>query len=116
LQRRYKSERAAGTLNGMTWNDFRSSRCNDEAAQGGTAAPLKMADAKARPAPQTAPEGVVFPTAVDTKFAGEKPVTARMHTCLAQYRINKARNALGGLRWVQKGGGYYSLCNSKLKG
>lgn len=112
----YKSERAAGRLNGMTWNDFRNSRCNGEAAQGGATAPVKMADAAAKPAPQTAPEGVVFPSAIDPKFANEKPVTARMHTCLAQYRIDKAKNALGGLKWVQKGGGYYSLCSAKLKG
>lgn len=112
----YKSERAAGTLNGMTWKDFHDSRCTDETAQASKSAPVEVATAKAKPAPQTAPEGVVFPSAIDPKFAREKPVTARMHTCLAQYRINKANNALGGLKWVQKGGGYYSLCSAKLKG
>ena len=39
-----------------------------------------------------------------------------MHTCLQQYYANKENNALGGLKWIQKGGGYYSLCNSRLKG
>ena len=39
-----------------------------------------------------------------------------MHTCLDQYYANKDSDALGGLRWIQKGGGYYSLCNAKLKG
>ena len=38
-----------------------------------------------------------------------------MHTCLDQYRANKASNGNGGLKWIQKGGGYYSLCNKGLK-
>ena len=36
-----------------------------------------------------------------------------MHTCLDQYNANKAN---GGLNWIQKGGGYYSECNKRLKG
>ena len=39
-----------------------------------------------------------------------------MHTCVDSYRAAKANNALGGLKWIQKGGGYYSLCNARLKG
>jgi hypothetical protein len=35
---------------------------------------------------------------------GEKPVS-----------INKAGDANGGLKWLQKGGGYYSQCVKKLK-
>jgi hypothetical protein len=67
-------------------------------------------------APTTvAPKGVVFPKAVDSKYASETPGKQRMHTCLDQYHTNKANNALGGLKWIQKGGGYYSLCNAKLK-
>ncbi len=74
-----------------------------------------VAPKKREPA-AVAPEGVVFPTAVDGKFAGERPGLARMHTCLEQYRINRKNNALGGLTWMRKGGGYYSLCNARLKG
>ncbi len=40
----------------------------------------------------------------------------RMETCLDQYKANKANNANGGLKWIQKGGGYYSECNKHLKG
>jgi len=29
---------------------------------------------------------------------------------------NKSNNGNGGLGWVQKGGGYYSECNKRLKG
>ena len=28
---------------------------------------------------------------------------------------NKASNGNGGLKWIQKGGGYYSECNKRLK-
>ena len=38
-----------------------------------------------------------------------------MHTCVDQYNANKATGGNAGLKWIQKGGGYYSLCNAKLK-
>jgi hypothetical protein len=57
-----------------------------------------------------------FPSAVDAKFEKLKPAQARVKTCAAQYKANKATNANGGLKWVQKGGGYWSQCNKKLKG
>ena len=66
----------------------------------------------ATPAPSTA----VFPTAIAPAHAGEKPGVARQKTCLDQYNANKATNANGGLKWIQKGGGYYSECNKRLKG
>ena len=56
----------------------------------------------ATPAPSTA----VFPTAIAPAHAGEKPGVARQKTCLDQYNANKATNANGGLKWIQKGGGY----------
>lgn len=62
------------------------------------------------------PKGVVFPAAIAAKYANETPGKGRMHTCLDQYRADKANNALGGLTWIQAGGGYYSICNTKLKG
>ena len=39
-----------------------------------------------------------------------------METCRDQYRANKAGNSDGGLKWIRKGGSYYSQCNTKLKG
>jgi len=39
-----------------------------------------------------------------------------MHTCLAQYKTNKAANANGRLQWIQKGGGYYAECDRHLRG
>jgi hypothetical protein len=54
--------------------------------------------------------------AVDPKYSKETAGKARMHTCVDQYNANKAANANGGMKWIQKGGGYYSECSKKLKG
>ena len=58
----------------------------------------------------------VYPNAVDPKYSKETAGKARMHTCVDQYNANKASNGNGGLKWIQKGGGYYSECSKKLKG
>ena len=111
---KYKAAQQAGTLNGMKWNDFRKAECG----AGATAAPAAAAPAATAPAPTTQASlgNAVFPSAVGSKYSGEKPGRARMHTCLDQYNANKANNANGGMKWIQKGGGYYSECNRRLKG
>ena len=58
----------------------------------------------------------MFPKGVSPKYSNESPGKARMHTCLDQYHANKSGNGNGGLRWIQKGGGYYSECTKMLKG
>ena len=58
----------------------------------------------------------VFPASVPAKFAELRPAQARQKTCSEQYQANKASNGNAGLRWLEKGGGYWSLCNRKLKG
>ncbi len=79
-------------------------------------------DATAPPAKEpakptmAAPAGLSLPTAVSPKYASETAGKARFHTCVDAYHDAKAKNALAGVKWIQKGGGYYSLCNSKLKG
>jgi len=83
-----------------------------------TPAPAKKPSAKrstATPAP-VATGNVVFPSAVSSKYSSESPGKARMHTCRDQYQANKATGGNGGLKWIQKGGGYYSECNKHLKG
>jgi len=52
---------------------------------------------------------------MDSKYSNEKPGRAGRKTCLDQYKANKATNANGGLKWLQKGG-YYSQYVKKLKG
>ncbi len=112
---KYQAAKKADTLKGMKWNDFRKAECGSDATAGEpTMATTEKAAEPSAPSAK-APRGVVFPKSVDRKYSKESPGKARMHTCLDQYRINKAKDALGGLKWIQKGGGYYSICNAKLK-
>ncbi|TJW16073.1 MAG: hypothetical protein E5W82_07015 [Mesorhizobium sp.] len=114
---KYQAAKTANTLNGMKWNDFRKSECGAAASDDDTVPAPDEAKYTGDPAAPTvaAPKGVTFPTAISKKFATETPAKGRMHTCLEQYYANKDANALGGLKWIQKGGGFYSLCNAKLK-
>ena len=77
-------------------------------------------EAKREAAPTAAPAApagpAVFPNAVDPKYAKESEGKQRMHTCVDQYNANKTTGGNGGLKWIQKGGGYYSECTRKLKG
>ncbi len=127
---KYKAAKEAGTLGEQKWNDFRKTQCAAEPAAATTtapaaAAPKAEAKTEAKPAEKTvaapaaapAPVGnAVFPTAIAPKYASESAGKGRMHTCVDQYNANKASNANGGLKWIQKGGGYYSECTKKLKG
>ena len=120
---KYQAAKKDGTLNGMKWNDFRKAHCGaaatPAAAPAAAPAPATTTAKKEAAPPATAPAPVgnaVFPNAVDQKYAKETPGKARLHTCVDQYNANKATNANGGLKWIQKGGGYYSECTKKLKG
>lgn len=125
---KYQAAKKDGTLGSMKWNDFRKAQCAADAtpaaapaaaapapAPAATAAKKEAATPAAAPAPM--PTGnAVFPNAVDAKYAKETAGKARMHTCVDQYNANKATNGNGGMKWIEKGGGYYSECNKHLKG
>ena len=127
---KYQAAKTAGTLNGQKWNDFRKAQCGADATPAAApaaapAAPAAPKEAEAKPkkpeaAPAAAPAAptgpAIFPMAVDPKYSKETAGKGRMHTCVDQYNANKATNANGGLKWIEKGGGYYSQCNAKLKG
>jgi hypothetical protein len=133
---KYQAARQAGTLGGMTWNEFRKAQCGHEASASPAAAPAPPPAAEApAAAPRrrtttttAAPAGagaarapavtgnVVFPNAVAPQYANLSPGRARLLTCRDQYQANKANNANGGLRWIERGGGYWSECNRHLKG
>ena len=118
---KYQTAKTAGTLNGQKWNDFRKAECGSDAAATPAAAPAAPPAApkavETKPAAAPAPAGnAVFPSAVDPKYSKETAGKGRMHTCVDQYNANKASNANGGMKWIQKGGGYYSECTKKLKG
>jgi hypothetical protein len=125
---KYKAAQKAGTLQGMKWTDFRKAECGPNAKPAAaTAAPAPAPSGKsartsgtkrstATPtSPTVRPSAGVFPRAVDPKYSKESPGKARMKTCVDQYNANKAKNANGGLKWIQKGGGYWSECNKHLK-
>jgi hypothetical protein len=90
---KYKEAQAAGTLNGMKWNGFRKAQCGS-----------------------TASAAAVFPSAIAPKHAKLPPAKGRLETCRDQYNANKGTNANGDLKWIQRGGGYYSECVKRLKG
>jgi hypothetical protein len=129
---KYQAAKTAGTLNGKKWNDFRKAECGSDAAAAPAAtpaaAPAAPKEAAAKPKKEAAPPAApaaapavpagpaVYPSAVDPKYSKETAGKGRMHTCVDQYNANKTANANGGLKWIQKGGGYYSECNKKLKG
>ena len=126
---KYKAAQTAGTLNGQKWNDFRKAECGADAAAATPAATPAAAPKAAEAKPAAAPKPVAtpaaapaavgnatFPSAVDPKYVKETAGKARMHTCVDQYNANKAGTGNGGLKWIEKGGGYYSECNKKLKG
>ena len=122
---KYQAAKTAGTLKGATWNQFRKTDCADDANPVKAAAPAAApaaTTAAAKPAAATTAAPVatdaVFPKAIDPKYAKEKPGQQIMKTCLDQYNANKAGSGTGNgsLKWIMKGGGYYSECNKKLKG
>ena len=89
---KFLETKVAGKLNGKKWSDFRREICG---AHETTA---------------------VFPTAIAPKYASEKDLDkARTKTCADQFTANKSTNANGGLKWVEKDGGYYAECINLLK-
>lgn len=119
--RAVKDVEAAG---GTTWPQYLA-RCRAEAgsarapAEAAPVAPAVVAnERRGQPvAAQTAAQAraPVFPQKVSERHASERPQRARQKTCSEQFQANKAANANGGLRWVEKGGGYWSKCNAHLK-
>jgi hypothetical protein len=130
---KYKAAKEGNTLNGMKWNDFRKAQCGSDATAAPTTASAPAAAPAAAPAsapkPAPAPKtasapapapvatgNATFPSAVNSKYSTLPEGKQRMETCLDQYKANKANNGNGGMKWIQKGGGYYSECNKHLKG
>jgi hypothetical protein len=107
---KYEAAKTGGTLGSKTWSEFRKAECGTEASMVPTAAK----DQAAAPVEAARSGSTLFPKSIAKKYASESGGRARMHTCLDQYRANKADSRNGGLRWTEKGGGYYSECNKRL--
>jgi hypothetical protein len=89
---KYLSAELAGKLKGRKWKQFSQEECGPISTQ------------------------AVFPSTIAPKYSGENPDKARTLTCADQFNANKATNANDGLKWIEKSGGYYSECVSRLKG
>lgn len=89
---RYAAAKISGKLHGRKWVDFRRDECG-------------QSDTRA-----------VFPEAIAPKYSGEEPEKARAHTCADQFTVNKASGANAGMNWIDKNGGYYGECVSRLRG
>jgi hypothetical protein len=89
---KYLTAEISGKLKGRKWKEFREEECGAISTQ------------------------AVFPSMIAPKYSGESPDKARILTCADQFTANKATNANDGLKWIDKGGGYYSECVSRLKG
>jgi hypothetical protein len=125
---KYQAAKKDGSLGTTKWNDFRKAQCGADATPAAAptaaapAAPAEPKQAKKEAAPAAAPAPTlpagpaIYPNAVDPKYAKESAGKGRLHTCVDQYNANKTTNGNGGMKWIEKGGGYYSECNKKLKG
>lgn len=134
---KYQAARQGGTLGGMTWNQFRKAQCGHEVSAAPAAAPSPAPSPAPTASPSPAPAApaaptrraarpttsaptatgrMVFPNAVAAQYEHLAPGRARLLTCRDQYMANKATNANGGLRWIERGGGFWSECNRHLKG
>jgi hypothetical protein len=90
---KYLEAKVAGKLSGRAYVDFRRDVCGQQETT------------------------AVFPTAISPKYLNEKDFDkARKQTCADQFTANKATDANGGLKWIEKDGGYYAECVNRLKG
>jgi hypothetical protein len=89
---KFMAAEVSGKLKGRKWKEFREEECAESTTQ------------------------AVFPSVVAPKYSGASPDKARTLTCADQFNANKATNANGGLKWIEKSGGYYGECVSRLKG
>lgn len=118
---KFDAAKKAGTLGNKTYADFKKSDCaaaaasSSSATTAGASSATKPAASSAA-APKPVANGPVFPTAIKAAYASEPVSKGRLHTCVDQYRANKATNSNGDLKWIQKGGGYWSQCDHKLGG
>ena len=105
----YQAAKAAGTLNGQSWGQYRTD----------CAARIKPETTAAAPAPAATPADLV-PPQTSTSAAAPKPVSGgraamlvRQKQCGAEWRAQKATliAQTPGLAWPK----YWSQCNTRLK-
>ena len=100
---KYQAAKAAGTLNGMKWNDFRKAECGGEAP---APTPPPAAEKPAAPPPAAA--------TAEKKPAtgGRAAMIARERACGAEWKAAKAAGTRPpGMKWPQ----YWSECDKRKK-
>jgi len=93
---KYQAAKEAGTLNGMTWNDFRKAQCSDTAT------------------PAVAPEKTAAPAAAGESAGkpGRQAYLGRLHACSAEWKAAKANGTRpAGMHWPQ----FWHECDERQK-
>jgi len=108
---KYQAAKAAGTLSGMTWNDFRKAQCGADAA-----APPPAADKAAPPPPAKTTTATLPPPAAapaeKTGSPGRQAYLARLHACSADWKTIKAEGKRPeGMKWPQ----FWHECDQRKK-
>jgi len=99
---KYQAAKAAGTLNGMKWNDFRKAECGAEAP---AATPPPAAEKPVAPPPAATAEKKPV-------SGGRAAMIARERACGAEWKEAKAAGKIAaGQKWPQ----YWSECNKRKK-
>jgi hypothetical protein len=105
---KYQAAKDAGTLKGLTWNEFRKAECGGEAAEGpATSAPP--------PATASAPAATPAPAATKpvakTGSPGRDAMIARERACGKDWKEAKAAGKTEGMKWPQ----YWHECDQRKK-
>lgn len=101
---KYQAAKAAGTLNGMKWNDFRKAECAGEAP---AAAPASAAESKPAMEPKTAATPAAKPAT-----GGRAAMYARERACGAEWKTMKAEGKRPpGMKWPQ----FWHECDVRMK-
>jgi len=101
---KYQAAKAAGTLNGMKWNEFRKTQCGAEAA------PPPAAEKPAAPPP--AAEKPATTTETKPATGGRAAMIARERACGAEWKTLKAEGKRPpGMKWPQ----FWHECDQRKK-
>lgn len=111
----FQSAKKNGTLNGQNYAAFKATHCSGAGASSSATSAPSPKPAPSTPLAAISNSNAVFPSRLAPEFASLSAGKARYKTCLKQYNANKAGGGNGSLKWIQRGGGYYSQCNTRLK-
>ncbi len=111
---KYQAAKAAGTLSGMKWIDFRKAECGAAAP---AATPPPAAEKPAPTPPPAAEKPAALPPAAATAekkqaTGGRAAMIARERACGAEWKAAKAAGTRPpGMKWPQ----YWSECDKRKK-